>query len=417
MNRNITPSISQLPFSCLITSLSYLDQDTLLIAGLVCTSFQECSKHPSLWTTIVIQRSQTKGLSTLMNFIQRTSSNLPLQKLSLVDTSSDYWDLPNVCYCTPKKYCSICCSSKGIVPQVAGTENYCCQDCNKLLKLEDKFNQIKEFRLIRASWFHLPSLQLVLKSSKYLKTIEISQNININIFINYLSSCCPALENLSFEYKDAAQLFEKQMNLKQIMNPSMADILCQKCPLLRRIRFSNYCITEDSINKLVSNLHDVEFADFSSNENVLGSFLFRVPNQWPGLRELSLRDCTELEDFHIISFLHKLANNDWECRHLEVLDISCQWSYVNQSLLDAFTTQKLIHFRPGLLVREDQCQLEGYGVDPSEGLDDISFRTWIYCTSRMTWKICMSKRPPTRLREEVATTTTFASSICWRNEI
>lgn len=150
-------------------------------------------------------------------------------------------------------------------------------------------------------------------------------------------------------------------------------------------------------------------------------FLSHIPIKWPKLKSLILRDCTELEDEFVSSFAMSLAFGG--CPSMSYIDCSCQWSFYNTSLLFKSVKDELNKLRgifdndndwriniltnnrsndendnnnsnsndnnnndinqyqsdinilhqekTGISIRwrEDQCEMNDYGVDPEDGVD------------------------------------------------
>ena len=142
------------------------------------------------------------------------------------------------------------------------------------------------------------------------------------------------------------------------------------CPRLRVLRLRHCAVEETTVTDLLG-FKRIEEADFSDNESILGYFLELIPLHWPSVKSLVFRDCTELQEENVVSLVRLLINGG--CPHLSYIDLSCQWSFYHDSLLDERVKEQLLTARPYLTLREDQCDYAGiFGIDPNAGIDSIS---------------------------------------------
>jgi hypothetical protein len=142
------------------------------------------------------------------------------------------------------------------------------------------------------------------------------------------------------------------------------------CPKLRVLRL-RHCAVDESTAADLLGFQCIEEADFSDNESILGYFLELIPFHWPNLKSLALRDCTELQDENVLIMVKLLV--DGGCPNLSYIDLSCQWSFYCDSLLEATVKDELLLARPLLTWREDQGEFAGkFGVDPNAGIDSVS---------------------------------------------
>jgi len=218
------------------------------------------------------------------------------------------------------------------------------------------------------NWLFPCSLYYLLRGQN-LTTIDISHSMNVNHFISCVSENCPLLKSLSFKYIHALSYGKVTPLLFPVLHPDNADTLALKCPELHSLRFRYYCIAEESIRRLILRLPKIQYVDLSDNEFLHGFFLSTVPSYWPRLQTLLLRNCTELEDRPIATFVHGLING--ENPVLTCLDLSCQWSFVGDSLVEVGLKEKLLIERPHFIWKEDQCVIPGFGVDPEAGVECI----------------------------------------------
>jgi hypothetical protein len=136
------------------------------------------------------------------------------------------------------------------------------------------------------------------------------------------------------------------------------------------LRLRHCAVDETTVTDLLG-FQRIEGADFSDNESLLGYFMELIPLHWPNLKSLVFRDCTELQEENVVSLVRLLVNGG--CPHLRYIDLSCQWSFYHDSLLDGGLKEQLFLARPHVTLREDQCEYAGiFGVDPNAGIDSIS---------------------------------------------
>jgi hypothetical protein len=186
------------------------------------------------------------------------------------------------------------------------------------------------------------------------------------------------LEAFSFNYVNALSL------LVPFDYPPLTPVtgkgLAASCPFITSIKFCHYAIDEEGVREILK-LPAVIEADFSDNESLHGIFLLDIPFCWPLLRSLTVRDCTEVEEEHVSSFGTMIANG--ACSDLTYADFSCQWAFFNTSLLHKSIRDNLMRYRGSVLIpgdartgailrwREDQCEIDGFGVDPEDGVDSL----------------------------------------------
>eukprot|EP00602_Paraphysomonas_sp_CaronLab_P006375 CAMPEP_0185027460 /NCGR_PEP_ID=MMETSP1103-20130426/12525_1 /TAXON_ID=36769 /ORGANISM="Paraphysomonas bandaiensis, Strain Caron Lab Isolate" /LENGTH=260 /DNA_ID=CAMNT_0027561467 /DNA_START=752 /DNA_END=1534 /DNA_ORIENTATION=+ len=215
-----------------------------------------------------------------------------------------------------------------------------------------------------------------------LRCVTVSHNVDVNALVGSVAASCPLLEKISFSYVNVLSFNREGVFEHPLLQPDVGRSLAKGCPRLKSVCFRHYTIDEEGV-QAVLHLPEVREADFSDNESLHGLFLVDIPSRWPRLRELTLRDCTEVEDEHVAAFAFLLTQGG--CPELNYIDLSCQWAFFNTSFLPVAAREELARTREvpygveedralaGAVLRwrEDQCEVEGFGVDPEDGIDTM----------------------------------------------
>eukprot|EP01041_Mallomonas_annulata_P002040 gene2040-3964_t len=409
----VQTSFANIPASTVIIILSFLDASDINIFG--CTSIEnyKSSQHPLLWTNIDIKSPGGIDIKTITRLVSRTSVGLPLQKLSVIGFNIDLGDLYLTCSCLHDEVCRTCsvlrglplnveqpkvciantdksedfsfshlmcscgrhesCSSCNVLRTIFTYEEYdLCESCSSIKQIENKFATLQELRLYRPYWLGSCSMRVLLEGCKNLTSLSVAHNINVNDFVCCVASSCPALTSINFKYVQPLSVEKSLWDGQKafpVLHTSAVIQLTKSCRMLNIIKFRHYTVNEESANELVRNLPYLREVDFCDNESLHGYFLDLLIQCSPELTTLCLRDCTEMEETRVAAFVRQILMG--ACPLLTSIDMSCQWSFFNDSLVDSDLREELSRLRPALRWREDQCEIAGFGIDPEEGIDSV----------------------------------------------
>jgi hypothetical protein len=380
------------PFSHLCSNtqsyiLSYLEPQDILKFGVTCRESYLVSRSPFLWCKIEIRNAELISVKEICQLVHRSCPHSqPLTRLML-SASEDA--IVSSCNCTlASGICSFCRQANGTSHLFA---------LSPPSSSPSSLSHRQPLEVIASTSLHLRSLQnlqfsqipcltsqtfsLFLRFTPHLLSISIANNIDVNLIIQSIALSCPQLLSLSFNYVDVLNFESHDSALDYpLLSVQVSQELVRCCPHLKFIRLCHYTIDEDGASEIL-NLPQIESADLSDNECLLGEFLSNIPSKWPLLNSLILRDCLEIEDEHTSAFALQLAQGG--CPLLSYVDCSCQWSFYNASLLFKPVREQLQKYRglsetseggvgltgAAIRWREDQCEIEGFGVDPEDGVD------------------------------------------------
>ena len=365
-------SCQNLDDHCILEILSYLDNASVLKFGSVNKSISVLSKHPSLWTNVKIHQSDPIAFKFLSCLAQRTGNNLHLNILSVVKVGRSHNNFPNILPTAE------CCPQEGYLAPISSAVTQksallnsnirkkkdsigLCANCKILFESQESLRSLKELQLSKLIGFTECSFSLVLSICTKLVDISVNLCIDVNFAVDCISMHCPCLERISF--LQIEKIGSEPDYNGNLLSYSSAERLAARCPELRTLKFTNYCLNEDSVSALVENTNRVEEADLSVHEDLMGNFLHLISTRWIALKSLTVRDCPQLNDSDVVAFVQSLCSQPQLCPNLSLLDFSCQWSYSNQSLLDDVTKLELRLRRPQIKWREDQCSIQGFGID------------------------------------------------------
>ena len=345
---------------CLLECLSFLNVKSCALFGLCSKVCQNLSLHASNYTTIDLAGNSCDTSNVFRKLMLRTHSVQPLRKLTLRGVSKQ-------CLCSTSSLRSV--SAEGKKEESSNESNG--ESLATLVDLQHKFCRVNELKVFGVRWLDSGSLKYLIGNCRDLVTLDICQQVDVNSVVTAAASSCPNLKHISF-VSNCTQLSEElgTASAFPLMRTDVAELLARGCLGLTTVRFRGYCVTEESINKLVLGLPAVEEADFSCHENVQGMFLSELHLRWPLLKKLSLRDCTEIDEGCVATFVGNIIGGG--CPYLNFVDFSCQWSFTGDSLLETEMKERLVLTRPLLLWREDQCNIGGYGVDPDFGVESVT---------------------------------------------
>ena len=244
-----------------------------------------------------------------------------------------------------------------------------CKYVHELIK-SNKLHSVRVIGLMRTYWLSSCSLTSMISGCSQLQSLDIAHNIDVNKLVNCLVSCCPHLTLFSFTYLWNLVSNGKGISDLPVLSAATASSFVDKCSNMRVLRIRHCALDEQSMSELLG-FRLIEEADLSDNENLHGFFLDALPESWTLLKSFALRDCTTLGEDCVNRFAVNLCLGG--CPLLQYIDVSCQWSFFNDSLLNDLQKVDLQTSRPQLVWREDQCDLPGlFGVDPSLGVDSTS---------------------------------------------
>jgi hypothetical protein len=393
--------------------LSYLDSNDIISYGQTCTELHHLSKLPHLWCNIHLSRAKYLSLQQLSQFILRSCPKIqPLKQLILLgnnefnsltpsssssslsyddllsSSSSPPLTLSTSCHCTLSEICDFC---KTISPSSTSPPSASLD----LSRLSSHLHSLQDLQFTQIQCLNSSTFYSLLSHTPRLLSISIENNIDVNLIIHSIASSCPQLLSLSFNYIDVLTFDTDESALEYpLLSSAASHELVLGCPLIKFLRLCHYTIDDEGVRMLL-NLSHVESVDFSDNESLHGEFLTQIPVKWPQLRSLIFRDCLEIEDEHVSAFALRVAQGG--CPFLCYVDCSCQWSFYQTSLLFPPVREELNKFRGPAAVavataavtpphlsltsihllptgvplrwREDQCEIEGFGVDPEDGVE------------------------------------------------
>jgi hypothetical protein len=401
--------------------LSFLDSNDIISYGQTCTEFYDLSKLPHLWCNIRLNHAKYLPLYQLSQFILRSCPKIqPLKQLILLgnefnsltpsSSSSSLSDSLSSsssslsfssCHCTLSEICDSC---KTISPSSASLD---------LSHLSSHLHSLQNLQFTQIQCLNSLTFSSLLSHTPNLLSISIENNIDVNLIIHSIAISCPHLLSLSFNYIDVLTFESDESALEYpLLTSHTSHELVLGCPLIKLLRICHYTIDDEGVQELL-NLPHIESVDFSDNESLHGEFLTQIPSKWPQLRSLIFRDCLEIEDEHVSTFASRVAQGG--CPLLCYVDCSCQWSFYHTSLLSPTVKEELKKFR-GTVVsysleesfpttpqkkfslipilptgvplrwREDQCEIEGFGVDPEDGvelhhLENERMRSYSICSN------------------------------------
>lgn len=394
--------------------LSYLDSNDIISYGQTCTQLYSMSKLPHLWCNIHLHHAKYLPLDQLSQFILRSCPKIqPLKNLILIgseshqsltpsssqtslSSSSSSASTPSLssCHCTLSETCDYC---RTISPSSSLDLSHLSSHLHSLQNLQ--FTQIQCLTSVTLSSF--------LSYTPNLLSISIENNTDVNLIIHSIAISCPHLISLSFSYIDVLTFESDESAVDYpLLTSNISRELALGCPLIKLLRLCHYTLDDEGVQELL-NLAHVESVDFSDNESLHGEFLTQIPLKWPQLRSLIFRDCLEIEDEHVSMFASRVAQGG--CPLLCYVDCSCQWSFYQTSLLFPTVKAELNKFRGAAVTyssessphqktipilptgvplrwREDQCEIEGFGVDPEDGVEihhyeNERLRSYSICSS------------------------------------
>jgi hypothetical protein len=386
----VAPSISTIRYSplsrlCSNTQshvLSFLEPKDIINFGATCQESYLVSRSPFLWCKIDLKNAELISLKEICQLVHRSCPQTqPLTRLTLT-ASADA--MMCSCNCTLSSgICSFCSqANRTYHPFVSSLSppSPHRQPVDDLDPVSLHLHSLQNLQCSQIPCLTSQAFSSLLRFTPHLLSISLANNIDVNLIIQSIALSCPQLLSLSFSYVDVLNFGSHDSALDYpLLTVEVSQKLVRCCPLLKFIRLSHYTIDEEGAREIL-NLPQIESADLSDNESLLGEFLSSIPSKWPRLNSLILRDCLEIEDEHISAFALQLAQGG--CPLLSYVDCSCQWSFYQASLLFKPARDELQKYR-GLAVaegeiertgtpirwREDQCEIEGFGVDPEDGVD------------------------------------------------
>jgi len=389
--------ISRVCSSVMAHILTYLQPRDIENFGETCREHKRISTNSVLWTNLSLDYANDINVQAIFNLIKRTAPGVqPLMNMSISGYTETDRDVDHMCNCIVGEICAICTASRDsgqsnrlndastqICALGSNSQNGSCSRCQDVEALQPYLSKLQSLKLEQIGCVSACFLRGVLLQSPQLRTVTVSQNIDVNILVGSVATSCPLLEKISFSYMNVTSSNGEGMFDHPLLQPEVGLSLAEGCPLLKCVRLRHYTIDEDGV-QAVLHLPRVEETDFSDNESLHGMFLTDIPSRWPGLRTLTLRDCTGMEDEHVAAFAFLLAQGG--CPELAYVDVSCQWAFFNTSLLHKAAREELEKRREvpdprandgrapaGAVLRwrEDQCEVEGFGVDPEDGIDTM----------------------------------------------
>lgn len=348
--------------------LSHLEHPDILRFGLTCKENLMLISHARLWTVVHIKNARMMDIRGLKKIISHSSTAMPLKSLAIRTAKC--------CVCEGRG-ASIACRNCAHVDTT--TECVDGQHCDSCVTLEPVLHKLSYLRNLIVEGMQCLSLcpfKAVLRSATHLTRLDFTNDCDINIVVPTVARACKHLEGLTFRYIHILDHDVRPRRSHPVLHPDVAHELVVGCPLLKQLRLCHYTVNEESVYTLLG-LAEVEDVDLSDNEGLRGMFLQSVPEKWKKLRRLVLRDCTELNHDCVNHFanelIHRRSDEEFlHCTHLHLVDVSCQWAFFGDSLIDADVLSQLRTFRGSTLRwREDQCEIEGFGVDPDAGVDNI----------------------------------------------